>query len=116
MPKRARRYFLLKSEPEVYSIDGVTAVTPGGQRKTMLPYYGMHHGLTYDDFSPLYGTQTGAVDMLSDGSASAAFLGGDLSISVAAGEQVTIEEDFAGAAGETTRHTATPRQRTEPAA
>lgn len=34
------------------------------------------HGLTYDDFSPLYNTQVGAVDMLSDGSAAAAFLGG----------------------------------------
>jgi len=34
------------------------------------------HGVTYDDFTPLYGTQTQAVDMLSDGSAAAAFLGG----------------------------------------
>jgi TRAP transporter TAXI family solute receptor len=35
------------------------------------------HGLTYDDFSPLnYGTQQAAVDMLADGSADAAFLGG----------------------------------------
>ncbi|MDH3628814.1 MAG: TAXI family TRAP transporter solute-binding subunit [Acidobacteriota bacterium] len=34
------------------------------------------HDLTYDDFSPLYGTQTAAVDMLSDRSAAAAFLGG----------------------------------------
>jgi TRAP transporter TAXI family solute receptor len=34
------------------------------------------HGLTYDDFSPLHGTQAGAVDMLADGSAAAAFLGG----------------------------------------
>jgi len=34
------------------------------------------HGLTYDDFSPLHNTQAGAVDMLADGSAKAAFLGG----------------------------------------
>ncbi len=34
------------------------------------------HGVTYEDFTPLYGTQSAAVDMLADGSASAAFLGG----------------------------------------
>lgn len=34
------------------------------------------HGITYDDFSPLYNTQAGSVDMLADGSAAAAFLGG----------------------------------------
>jgi len=34
------------------------------------------HGLTYDDFTPLHGTQAAAVDMLADGSAAAAFLGG----------------------------------------
>jgi TRAP transporter TAXI family solute receptor len=34
------------------------------------------HGVTYDDFTPLNNTQAGAVDMLADGSASAAFLGG----------------------------------------
>ena len=34
------------------------------------------HGVTYDDFTPLHNTQAGAVDMLADGSASAAFLGG----------------------------------------
>lgn len=34
------------------------------------------HGITYDDFTPLYNTQTGSVDMLADGSAAAAFLGG----------------------------------------
>jgi TRAP transporter TAXI family solute receptor len=34
------------------------------------------HGLSYEDFTPLHGTQTGAVDMLADGSAAAAFLGG----------------------------------------
>lgn len=34
------------------------------------------HGVSYDDFTPLYNTQFGAVDMLSNGSAAAAFLGG----------------------------------------
>jgi TRAP transporter TAXI family solute receptor len=34
------------------------------------------HRVTYGDFTPLYNTQAGAVDMLADGSASAAFLGG----------------------------------------
>lgn len=34
------------------------------------------HGLTYDDFNPLYNTQAGAAAMLGDGSAAAAFLGG----------------------------------------
>jgi uncharacterized protein len=34
------------------------------------------HGLSYDDFTPLNATQAAAVDMLSDGSASAAFIGG----------------------------------------
>ncbi|MEM7354714.1 MAG: TAXI family TRAP transporter solute-binding subunit [Acidobacteriota bacterium] len=34
------------------------------------------HGLTYEDFTPLNATQTGAVDLLTDGSAAAAFLGG----------------------------------------
>lgn len=34
------------------------------------------HGLTYDDFTALHNTQSGAVDMLADGSAAAAFLGG----------------------------------------
>ena len=36
------------------------------------------HGVTYDDFSPLEATQQAAVDMLADGSADAAFLGGAL--------------------------------------
>ena len=34
------------------------------------------HGLTYEDFTPLNNTQAAAVDMLADGSAAAAFLGG----------------------------------------
>ncbi len=34
------------------------------------------HGISYADFEPLNATQTGAVDLLSDGSAAAAFLGG----------------------------------------
>lgn len=34
------------------------------------------HGVSYDDFTALYATQAGAVDLLADGSADAAFLGG----------------------------------------
>ena len=34
------------------------------------------HGVSYEDFTPLHNTQTGAVDMLADSSAAAAFLGG----------------------------------------
>lgn len=34
------------------------------------------HGIQYSDFTPLHATQAGAVDMLADGSAAAAFLGG----------------------------------------
>jgi TRAP transporter TAXI family solute receptor len=34
------------------------------------------HGVAYEDFTPLHNTQTGTVDMLTDGSAAAAFLGG----------------------------------------
>ncbi len=34
------------------------------------------HGVNYQDFTPLHNTQAGAVDMLADGSAAAAFLGG----------------------------------------
>ncbi len=34
------------------------------------------HGVLYDDFTQVYGTQSGAVDMLGDGSIDAAFLGG----------------------------------------
>lgn len=34
------------------------------------------HGITYDDFEALNATQTAAVDLLADGSAAAAFLGG----------------------------------------
>ena len=34
------------------------------------------HGITYDDFTPLNATQTGAVDLIADGSAAAVFVGG----------------------------------------
>lgn len=58
------------------------------------------HGLTYDDFDPLYATQVGAVDMLGDGAAGAAFLGGAVPTAsitqVAAGQEVhfiPLDED-----------------------
>ncbi len=34
------------------------------------------HNVSYDDFDPLHSSQSGAVDMIADGNASAAFLGG----------------------------------------
>jgi hypothetical protein len=52
------------------------------------------HGVGYDDFTPLYNTQAGAVDMLADGSAAAAFLGGAVPTSsitqAAAGRDVLL--------------------------
>jgi TRAP transporter TAXI family solute receptor len=46
-----------------------------GFEQFLTPLLGAH-GLTFDDFVPLNATQAGAVDMLADGAAAAAFLGG----------------------------------------
>jgi len=59
------------------------------------------HGLTYDDFTPVNATQAGAVDLLSDGSVAAAFLGGAVptaSITQAAAVQDIILVPFDEAA------------------
>ncbi|CAM2009461.1 TAXI family TRAP transporter solute-binding subunit [Acanthopleuribacter pedis] len=61
------------------------------------------HGVSYEDFTPLNATQTAAVDMLSDGSADAAFLGGAVptaSITQAATSQDIHFIPFADAARE----------------
>jgi TRAP transporter TAXI family solute receptor len=50
------------------------------------------HGVRYEDFTPLYNTQAGAVDMLADGSAEAAFLGG--AIPTASITQATSSQDI----------------------
>jgi TRAP transporter TAXI family solute receptor len=50
------------------------------------------HGLSYDDFRPLNNTQAGAVDMLADGSADAAFLGG--AVPTASIVQATTSQDI----------------------
>jgi hypothetical protein len=50
------------------------------------------HGVTYEDFTPLYNTQAGAVDMLADGSAAAAFLGG--AVPTASITQATASRDM----------------------
>jgi len=50
------------------------------------------HGLSYDDFTPLNNTQAGAVDMLADGSADAAFLGG--AVPTASMVQATTSADI----------------------
>lgn len=62
------------------------------------------HGVTMADITPLNATQAGAVDMLADGSAAAAFLGGAIptaSISQAAASQdivfIPFEEDVKAA-------------------
>jgi len=49
------------------------------------------HGVTYDDFKPLHNTQAGAVDMLADGAAAAAFLGG--AVPTASITQATASHD-----------------------
>lgn len=49
------------------------------------------HGLTYDDFTPVHNTQAAAVDMLADGSAAAAFLGG--AVPTASITQATASRD-----------------------
>ncbi len=49
------------------------------------------HGISYEDITPLYNTQAGAVDMLADGSAAAAFLGG--AIPTASITQATASQD-----------------------
>jgi len=56
------------------------------------------HGLTYDDFTPINGTQAAAVDMLADGSAAAAMLGGgvptaSITQAAASGDVVLVPYD-----------------------
>lgn len=61
------------------------------------------HGVTYDDFTPLNATQAGAVDLLADGAAAAAFLGGAVptsSITQAATSQDVVFLPFDPAARE----------------
>ena len=50
------------------------------------------HDLSYEDFSPLYATQQAAVDMLTDGSAAAAFLGG--AVPTASITQASMSQDI----------------------
>lgn len=59
------------------------------------------HGISYWDFTPLHNTQAGAVDMLADGSAAAAFLGGAIptaSITQASASQDIVFVRFDGEA------------------
>ena len=51
------------------------------------------HGITYDDFTPLNATQQAAVDMLANGSAAAAFLGG--AVPTASITQASASQDIA---------------------
>jgi TRAP transporter TAXI family solute receptor len=50
------------------------------------------HGLSLDDFTPLAATQSGAVDLLADGAADAAFLGG--AVPTASITQAAASEDL----------------------
>jgi TRAP transporter TAXI family solute receptor len=50
------------------------------------------HGITYDDFTPLNAPQSAAVDMLADGAAAAAFLGG--AVPTPSIEQATTTQDI----------------------
>jgi TRAP transporter TAXI family solute receptor len=50
------------------------------------------HDVSYDDFTPLYNTQSGSVDMLADNSAAAAFLGG--AVPTASITQATTSQDI----------------------
>jgi len=55
------------------------------------------HGVSFDDFTPLHNTQSAAVDMLADGAAAAAFLGGAIptaSITQAATSQELVFVPF----------------------
>jgi uncharacterized protein len=50
------------------------------------------HGISFNDFTPVYNTQAAAVDMLADGSAAAAFLGG--AIPTASITQASASQDI----------------------
>ena len=50
------------------------------------------HGITYDDFTPINSTYIGAVDLLADGSAAAAFIGG--AIPTPAATQASTSQDI----------------------
>jgi TRAP transporter TAXI family solute receptor len=50
------------------------------------------HGITYDDFTPINSTYIGAVDLLADGSAAAAFVGG--AIPTPAATQASTSQDI----------------------
>ena len=73
--------FITKKETGIKSIAGLkgkrVVVGPSGAGFEMFvgPLL-KGHGLTYKDFSPLNNTQGGSVDLLADGNADAAFLGG----------------------------------------
>ena len=50
------------------------------------------HGITYDDFTPINSTYIGAVDLLADGSAAAAFIGG--AVPTPAATQASTSQDI----------------------
>ena len=90
-------FFLTPSSSEIESLGDLTGrrVVVGPAGAGFEYFVGpilQAHGVRYDDFSPLYNTQAGAVDMLADGSAAAAFLGG--AIPTASITQATSTQDI----------------------
>ena len=74
-------FFIAQADSGIETIDDlrdrrVTVGPPGAGFEYFVGPLLAAHGVTYDDFSPLNATQQAAVDMLTDGSADAAFLGG----------------------------------------
>ena len=74
-------FFIAQAASGIETIDDlrdrrVTVGPPGAGFEYFVGPLLAAHGVTYDDFSPLNATQQAAVDMLTDGSADAAFLGG----------------------------------------
>ncbi len=74
-------FFIAQDDAGIETIDDlrdrrVTVGPPGAGFEYFVGPLLAAHGVSYDDFSPLNATQQAAVDMLTDGSADAAFLGG----------------------------------------
>ena len=74
-------FFIAQAASGIETIDDlrdrrVTVGPPGAGFEYFVGPLLAAHGVTYNDFSPLNATQQAAVDMLTDGSADATFLGG----------------------------------------
>jgi len=81
----------IETIPELAGKRVVVGVAGAGWEYFIRPIL-VAHGLNYDDFTPLNNTQAGSVDMLADGSADAAFLGG--AVPTASIVQATTSSDI----------------------